>query len=70
METLPTDEIIEEIHAHRLAHAAGFDFDMRRILADLKQSEQARSEAGWPLLRTDGMPSKVESTRPAARFAG
>jgi hypothetical protein len=49
MEQLATDEIIEEIHAIRREHAANLGFDIERILADLKKSEQLHTEQGWPL---------------------
>lgn len=41
MKPLTTDEIIEEIHAVRREHAAKFDYDVSRIIADLKKSERA-----------------------------
>lgn len=50
MESLPLDPIMTEIHATRQAHAARFRFDVRRIIADLKLAEQARTEQGWPLV--------------------
>ena len=51
MEPLVTDEIIEEIHATRREHAASFDFDIERIMADLKKSERIHPEQGWPLVQ-------------------
>ncbi|MDD5035234.1 MAG: hypothetical protein PHE55_10780 [Methylococcaceae bacterium] len=69
MEPLATDEIIEEIHAIRLEHAARFDFDMERILADLKQSEQARTEEGWPLMQVQQTPNSSETRFSRTRFA-
>ncbi|MDD5321636.1 MAG: hypothetical protein PHD43_13690 [Methylococcales bacterium] len=51
MEPLATDEIIEEIHAVRREHAASFDFDIERIITDLKKSEQIHTEQGWPLVQ-------------------
>ena len=51
MEPLVTDEIVEEIHAIRREHAASFDFDIERILADLKKSERIHTEQGWPLVQ-------------------
>ncbi len=41
------DEIIEEIHAVRHAHAAQFNFDIDLILKDLKESEAAHTKSGW-----------------------
>jgi hypothetical protein len=67
MEPLATDEIIDEIHALRLAHAAGFYFDMARILADLKQSEHLHTEQGWPLAQAPA--SAPINTSPQVRFA-
>lgn len=52
MEPLVTDEIVEEIHTIRREHAASFDFDIERILADLKKSERMHTEQGWPLVKT------------------
>jgi len=48
---LTNDEIVEATHAIRFEHAASFDFDMVRILDDLKASEQAHTEQGWPLIQ-------------------
>lgn len=50
MESLLTDEIVEEIHTIRREHAASFDFDIERIIADLKKSELIHTEQGWPLV--------------------
>jgi hypothetical protein len=61
MEPLATDEIIEEIHAARLEHAASFDIDIdidiERILADLKKSERIHTEQGWPLVQAQERPA-------------
>ena len=51
MEPLATDEIIEEIHAVRREHAASFNFDIERIIADLKKSERVHTEQGWLLVQ-------------------
>jgi len=56
MEPLATDEIIEEIHAVRREHAASFDFDIERIITDLKKSEQIHTEQGWPLVQAQETP--------------
>lgn len=69
MEPLTTDEIIDEIHAIRLEHSTRFDFDMERILADLKQSEQAHTEQGWPLIHAQEMPLPSETQTHRIRFA-
>jgi hypothetical protein len=56
MEPLVTDEIIEEIHAVRREHAASFDFDIERIMSDLKKSERIHTEQGWPLVQAQETP--------------
>jgi hypothetical protein len=56
MEPLATDEIIEEIHAIRREHAASFDFDIERIITDLKKSERIHTEQGWPLAQEQETP--------------
>jgi hypothetical protein len=38
--TSKVDEIVEEIRRHREAHAASLDFDLKRIIEDLRQQEQ------------------------------
>ena len=43
------DEIIDEIHAVRFAHASKFDFDIDLILQDLQKSELAHTAEGWPV---------------------
>jgi hypothetical protein len=57
MEPLATDEIIEEIHAIRREHAASFDFDIERIITDLKKSERIHTEQGWPLVKERETPT-------------
>lgn len=56
MEPLVTDEIVEEIHAIRREHAASFDFDIERIITDLKKSERIHTEQGWPLVEARETP--------------
>ncbi len=51
MERLITDEIIDEIHAVRREHATRFDFDIERIIADLRKSERMNTAQGWPLVQ-------------------
>jgi len=34
------DPIVEEVRAIREAHAAKFDYDLKRIFADLKEQER------------------------------
>jgi hypothetical protein len=57
MELLATDEIIEEIHVIRREHAASFNFDIERILDDLKKSEKLRTAQGWPLVQAQEKPT-------------
>lgn len=45
------DPIVTEIRRFRQQHAESFDYDLRRIFDDLKQSEQRRERDGGPLLR-------------------
>jgi len=47
-----TDEIVDEIHATRLHHAVGFDYDAGRILADLRFSQQNRAAQGWTVINS------------------
>lgn len=53
------DEIIEELHRYRAAHAAAFDYDLRRMAADW-QRRQRISNA--PLV---SLPPKPPMTTPA-----
>lgn len=65
-----TDEIVDEIHAVRLAHAASFDFDMVKIIEDLKSSEQAHTKDGWPLIKAQQTPaSSSNKALQHARFS-
>ena len=68
MEPLATDEIIEEIHAVRREHAASFNFDIERIIADLKKSERIHTEQGWPLVQAQETP-QVDTPSKQIRFA-
>jgi hypothetical protein len=52
MEPRLTDEIIDEVHAIRQAHGASLDFDIQKIIADLRHTEQRHTEQGWPLVRS------------------
>ena len=38
-----TDPIVEEVRRARYEHAARFDFDMRRIVADIQERERLSS---------------------------
>jgi hypothetical protein len=44
------DPVVEEVRRIRQEHAAQFDYDLRAIFADLKQSEKARDQQRSPLL--------------------
>ena len=65
-----TDEIVDEIHAVRLQHAASFDNDMERILDDLASSQQPRVAQGWQLIKTSKLPAAhTDSSLQRTRFA-
>ncbi|MEX2175272.1 MAG: hypothetical protein WD872_13000 [Pirellulaceae bacterium] len=55
------DRIVEEIRRIREAHAARFDFDIRRIVADLKTREGADGRQVLPA------PLRPPQSRPAAK---
>ena len=40
-----SDEIIDEIRRYREAHAAAFDFDPRKIVADLQRQEKESAKS-------------------------
>jgi hypothetical protein len=66
--TMWSDEIVEEVRAIRNDHAARFQYDLRAIYADLKQSESARIAAGHPYI--EAPPESTEITdHPPLRFA-
>lgn len=70
-----TDEIVDEIHAVRLRHAASFDNDMNRILDDLAASQQSRVAQGWTLVQFADTSSEhpgasLQRTRFAQRSGG
>ena len=44
-ENVGIDEIVEEIRRHRDAHAAAFDYDIRRIVQDLQRLEREHGRA-------------------------
>ena len=68
MEPLATDEIIEEIHAVRREHAANFDFDIERIINDLKKSERLHTEQGWLMVQAQDSPPPDNASQ-RVRFA-
>lgn len=44
------DDIVEEIHAIRDAHAAKFSYDLHAICEDLKKTEAQNIAAGHPYI--------------------
>jgi len=44
------DEIVDEVRAVREAHAAKFNYDLRKIYEDLKKSETERIASGHPFV--------------------
>jgi hypothetical protein len=51
-----TDEIVDEIHAVRQQHAARFDFDIDRIIDDLRVGQEKHAAEGWPLRQAPDTP--------------
>lgn len=65
-----TDEIVDEIHSIRQQHAAGFDFDIDRIIDDLRLGQEKRAAEGWPLCNaSDTPPVNSNSALQRTRFA-
>ena len=56
MESNERDEIIDEVRAARDAYAAQFNYDIRRMIEDLKQKE-----ARHPELLADLLPGKPKA---------
>ena len=54
------DKVLEEVRAAREAHAARFDFDVKAIVADLRQRE---STSGHPVI----MPTDCQSAGVSAQ---
>ena len=52
-----TDEIVDEIHSIRQQHAARFDFDINRIIGDLRIGQEKHAAEGWPLRKASDTPS-------------
>lgn len=54
------DEVLEQVHAVREAHAARFGFDLHAILADLRKREPANGRVGdSPEVRRAGDPEPM-----------
>lgn len=65
-----TDEIVEEIHAARQEHATRFDFDIDRIIDDIKQRETRQDRNMWPLIKIpEHAPVSINATLQRMRFA-
>lgn len=64
------DPVVEEVRRIRQEHAARFDYDLRAIFADLKQSEEARDRHQSPLLAPADSDPTLQSEGPrAVRFS-
>jgi hypothetical protein len=44
------DTIVEEVRRGREEHAAGFNYDLSQIFADLRRTEQERNRKDFPLV--------------------
>ena len=44
------DPVVQEVRRIRQEHAAQFEYDLKAIFADLKQTEEARDQTQSPLL--------------------
>ena len=65
-----TDEIVDEIHSIRQQHAARFDFDIDRIIDDLRVGQEKHAAEGWPLRKApDTPPVNPNSALQRTRFA-
>ncbi len=65
-----TDEIVDEIHAVRLQHAALFDYDIERIVDDLRVSQEKRVTEGWLLVTRPDTPTESgDSALHMSRFS-
>lgn len=49
-----TDPILEELRAFRDAHAKQFDYDVRKMAANIRRHEQELKTRGWKLVRRPG----------------
>jgi hypothetical protein len=70
MKPLNNDEIVEEIHKARQEHAARLDFDIDRIIDDLKRQEAERNPNMWPLIKApEHPPSPINVTLQRMRLS-
>lgn len=63
------DEIVSEVRAVREAHAAKFDYDLRKIYEDLKKSEAQRIAAGHAFVEAPANVPPSETLTKRSRFA-
>lgn len=63
------DEIVDEVRAIRLAHAAKFNYDLRAIYDDLKKSEAGHLAAGHPFVEPPTPPILPNTALQRTRFA-
>jgi hypothetical protein len=59
----PDDEIVEEIRRRREGHAESFDFDLKRIVADLQRQEH---DSGVPVVARPPRKPQVPPKRSSA----
>jgi len=65
-----TDEIVDEIHTIRQQHADRFNFDIDRIIDDLRAGQEKHAAEGWPLRKAlDTLPVNPNSVLQRTRFA-
>jgi hypothetical protein len=57
------DEIVEQVRAARLAHAASHGHDLKRIFSDLKQQELVSNRE--VVILTPTPPSAIENSAPS-----
>jgi hypothetical protein len=63
------DEIVDEVRAVRDAHAAKFNYDLRKIYEDLQKSEAERIAAGHPFVAAPANGPTSNTPPQRTRFA-
>lgn len=63
------DTIVEEVRRAREEHAAMFEYDLPRIFADLKRTEQERNREDSPLLEPPKLSKAPIASLRQTRFA-
>lgn len=64
------DPVVQEVRRIRQEHAEQFDYDLKAIFADLKQTEEARGRQQSPLLSPpEAHGGEVESSPASGRTA-